>query len=155
MKILKAFFLIREHQIHLATENLFFRLGQIIAQHHFSSLEIADFPTNQREIQKTCYIEVTCYQVHISEAKLTAITVYSNQEIVLTVWLTAIDHCPWRNNLNNLSFNNPNRLLRIFHLFSNSYLIALFNQDIDILLGRMIGNTRHRNRIVGILVATR
>ncbi|CAG5146843.1 Uncharacterised protein [Streptococcus pneumoniae] len=84
-----------------------------------------------------------------------AFAVYGNQKIILTVRLTAIDHCPWRNDLNNLSFNNPNCLFRIFHLLCDSHLITLLNQDIDILLGRMIGNTRHRDRIVGILVATR
>ena len=155
MKVFKAFFFIGKYQIHLTTKDLFFFLRQVITQHHFSSLEVTDFPTNQREIQKTCHIKVARHQVHISEAKLIASTVYGNQEVVLTIRLTAIDHCPWRNDLNNLSFHNPNCLFRIFHLFSNGYLIALLNQDIDVLLGRMIGNTRHRNRIIRILVATR
>ncbi|CAG5146836.1 Uncharacterised protein [Mycobacterium tuberculosis] len=66
MKVFKAFFFIREYQIHLAAEDLFFFLRQVITQHHFSSLEVTDFPTNQREIQKTCHIKVTRHQIHIS-----------------------------------------------------------------------------------------
>ena len=74
------------------------------------------------------------------------------QEVVGAVWLGRIDNGPRSNDLDHFPFDHTDGLLGIFHLLCNSYLVAFFDQDIDVLLGRMIGNSSHGNWIFCIFI---
>lgn len=106
-------------------------------------------------IQKLPSTVKFCHKIipgrHICHRQSIAIgDIYNTHDIIILCLIEClrihISACSY--NTHNFSLNNALRLLRIFHLFTDCNLIALFHKPVQITIHRVIRNTAHRRTLL-------